>query len=346
MSIKKTLCVLLALIILVIGCVVSFADEIEVNLIEGNLKNSNATENHKVLSNENLDKRFVIKNKDLRALLEEKGYYPDDINITLDKYIETSITYDMTDVENTYLMKLLDMNYDFEKLVEIYRFLKSTNQDMSCIREIYDIAYPNFEGNSWIENAYDVYLGDEKCVLSPDDIIKYVDEGISVDEILICYELSLSNNKNIKQILDERVSGEEWETIIIPEVAIKGATKSASLDTIAKAFKVSKQTSREISSVMSCDEKGEITVKQDAIEAIFKKKQRIKTMKEKHGVVAYDDDSIVKEAKKHLKGIKEEKIKNLVSEGYRIKEIKNAIDGNSDGRSMKINEIINGTEVE
>lgn len=344
MKIKKTFYILLAFVILIFCCVVAFADEIEINLLEWNIKNSHNSGVYTKLSDENLNDRFLVSNDNLKNVLQEKGYYLDDINITLDKYIETSIMYDMTDIENAYIMKLFEMDYDFESVIEIYQFLKSTDKDISCIREIYDIAYPDFEGDTWIQNAYDIYLGDEKCVLSPDDISKYVNEGISIDEILMCYELSLSNSKTIKQILDERVSGKSWESIVIPDISVARATEGASLETITTAFKISRQTGIELSSAMDCDEKGKVIVKRDVMEKFINKKQRIKSLKEKHGIVAYDDDSILKEAKKHINGINEDKIKNLISDGYRIKEIKEAVAGNDSIESKEIMRIINETE--
>ena len=68
-------------------------------------------------------------------------------------------------------------------------------------------------------------------------------------------------------------------------------------------------------------------------------------LKDKHGIVKNDDETIIKAANKELNGVSEEKIKNLVSKGYRIKEIKTAIEGKENkSHSQEILEVINSTE--
>jgi len=132
------------------------------------------------------------KAEGLRAFLESKGYYIDDIDISISKYIEASILYNMTPEENDYIMGLVDNGYDFEKLVDIYIFLKNTNHDLSLMQEIYDQG-ANFPTAHWIENTYEtIVFGDEG--LSVEDIMTYTAQGITTDDIAMAFELSLKGD--------------------------------------------------------------------------------------------------------------------------------------------------------
>lgn len=338
---------LLCVLVGVIGCVGLnvFADIIELHLIESELKNYNReTFERKVLTDDVLEARIKFDKGTIKDRLADEGYYLDDINVSLDKYIEISIMYDMSDVENEYIMKLVDLGYDFEKIVELYDFVKKTNENIVCIKDLYDISSENVDDDSWIENAYDLYLGENKCVLQPEDIYTYVNNGISIDEILMCYELSLSNEKNIKQMMDERISGQSWEVIVFPTVYQRSITKNIDLKTITAAINISRQTGMDMDSILNVDDNGEIIIAFEAMKKMSEKKEKIIKTKEKYGVVSYDDVSIIKEAKKQLKNIDSNQIENLISQGYRIREIKEAVEGRNINNYAQIMGIINNTE--
>jgi len=344
---KFVILTLLCVSLVLIGCFGFnvFADRIELYLIENELKDYNIeTFEKKVLTDDIFESRVEFENGSIKDRLEDEGYYLDDINASLGKYIEISIMYDMSDIENEYIMKLVDLGYDFEKIVELYDFVKKTNENIVCIKELYDIATENFDGDTWVENAYDIYLGKNKCVLKTEDIYTYVNNGISIDEILMCYELSLSNDKNIKQMMDERMSGQSWETIVFPTVYARSAPKNADLKTITAAINISRQTGMDMDSILKVDDNGETFVASEAMKKMSEKKERIIKAKEKYGVVCYDNASIIKEAKKQLKNIDSYKIEKLISQGYRIREIKEAVEGKNINNSTQIMEIINNTE--
>ena len=56
--------------------------------------------------------RRINKDKPLKDKLKAKGHQTDYIETSMDKYVESSVMYDMTDEENQYIMSLFEKGYD------------------------------------------------------------------------------------------------------------------------------------------------------------------------------------------------------------------------------------------
>ena len=183
---KKNLIRILLMVVVMcsFNCVCSYADEFIEFDIQGTELSNNEISTKRILTDEKMS--FRVNNNVFKKKASIKNdYFQDEINATLGKYIEISVMYDMSDEENEYVMNLVNEGYDFEKILQLYDFVMKTNRDISYIKIIYDIAAPDFEGDLWIENAFDEYLGESSCVLSIEDVATYVKKGISIDEILI-----------------------------------------------------------------------------------------------------------------------------------------------------------------
>lgn len=215
------------------------------------------------------------------SILEDAGYYLDDINFAMEKYVNASVLYNMSENENDYIMTLLDLGYDFEKLIDIYTYIQMTPNGIECIREIYDIADGNFESSTWLENAYDVYLGDKKCVLTTEDIAYYATNGIPIADIVKCYELSLNGIKNLREILDERVQGYSWYDIMQPvyELPVVDEDKQLNLDTILEAVKLSINTSMNVSEIIL--DNGELEFSEESIVEFNKRTNMLNSILQK-----------------------------------------------------------------
>lgn len=285
------------------------------------------------------DEEKIIKriNKDtpLKDKLKAKGHYIDYIETSIDKYVESSVMYEMTDDENQYIMSLFEKGYDFEKLIDIYTFLKNTSTNISATEKIYEIGKDNFDSPTWLENAYDVYIGDGRFEVTTEEIFNYVDEGITPQEIMRCYEICLALNRPLKEILDERVSQKSWDEIFFADSVQVCSTVNSSLDSVASIVKVAHNLKRNPQEIME-NKDGEINIKENFQKKYIDKKAKVKELKNNTNILPYDDKSILEEAKKYVKGFDENQIKKMLDEGYRIKDIKAASENISSHKSNEI----------
>ena len=233
----------------------------------------------------------INKDKPLREKLKDKGRNSEYIDISIDKYVEASVMYEMTEEENKYIMSLFDKGYDFQKLIDIYIFLKNTCTDIYEADKIYDIGKDNFESPTWLENAYDIYIGDGRFKLSVDDVFDYVSKGISAQEIMRCYEMCLSTNRVLKEVLDEKLSGKNWDEIFISVTDDICTEEKANIDDVAKVVKISKHLNKKPEEIIDRSQK---SIKAD--------KNFVREFHNKYEKVDKAKDKILK---KHKKGEKD-----------------------------------------
>lgn len=226
--------------------------------------------------------RRINKDKPLKDKLKAKGHQTDYIETSMDKYVESSVMYDMTDEENQYIMSLFEKGYDFEKLIDIYTFLKNTATEIYATEKIYEIGKNNFDSPSWLENAYDIYVGDGRFKLSVDDVFDYVSKGINAQDIMRCYEMCLSLNRSLREVLDEKVSGKTWDEIFLSDNVQMSSVQveDTSIDEIAKVVKISKHINKKPEEIIDRSQKN-IKIDNDAIKEFRDKNEKVKTAKEK-----------------------------------------------------------------
>lgn len=134
------------------------------------------------------------------------------------KFINVMVDYRMTSDELEYITTLSG-NYDIDMLLDIYKFLRWTNSDISIIPEIYRTGEENSDEKHWIYDAYDKALNRTDDMLSVEDVAYYIASGLSIDEIAGAYELSFAGIKTTKQMLNERLNGASWNSIAAPVIS-------------------------------------------------------------------------------------------------------------------------------
>jgi hypothetical protein len=262
----------------------------------------------------------------LKAFLEQKGYYPDDVNIAMTKYIEASITYSMTEAENDYIIALVDEDYDFEKLIDIYVFLKNTNHGMELMREIYDNSTDS-STDFGIENAYETLVHGDAVPLTVDDVAAYVAQGLSTDDILMAFELSLKGDMSVRDILDNLIIGQALNGIIAdayseeeisPEV-FDGVENLRHANTI---IMFARKAEEKITDTVEYVD-GEITIKQEISEKLDSKMERVQTAKEVANIkdTMEDIDDLIVKTKEKVPNLDEATIEKYLENGMRIREI-------------------------
>ena len=164
--------------------------------------------------------------EDICTLITDNDFDLTDEMQIKNNFIATAVNYSMNPTELDYVKNLFTEGYDMEKVLEIYEFLRWTNCDIETIADIYATGIENSNDENWIYEAYDKFFDRTDDILSVEDIAYYVGSGITVEEIVGVYELSFAGAKTTKQMLSERLSGENWNTITAsslsktPEVVI------------------------------------------------------------------------------------------------------------------------------
>lgn len=170
------------------------------------------------------EEQLSFETSNIADRLRGFGYYSDEINIVISKLSDAIAVGNMSETDMEMLFSLAAEGYDFEKLVDIYNFIRLTDKDISFVKQIYDEA-DGFEDTFWIENAYEKLTVSEEDMLTIEDMYQYTDEGLSVDDILMAYEMSFKGNIKIKDALDARVGGESWQGIAVTGYDKRGRTQ-------------------------------------------------------------------------------------------------------------------------
>lgn len=159
---------------------------------------------------------FNFSETELMALdnyLQLNDFEDIDANRIKHKIVQTATDFEMTDDEFKFITSLINEDYDIEKVLDIYEFLRWTDCDYTAIAGIYDQGIKMGDNPNWIYDAYDHFFDRKDDMLSVEDVAYYVNNGITVDEIVGAYELSFAGAKTTKQMLSERLSGNSWNTI-------------------------------------------------------------------------------------------------------------------------------------
>ncbi len=257
---------------------------------------------------------------DLRQYLQSKGYYEDEVQIILKKYIDASVLYDMTEEESDYLISLCNLDYDIEKLLDIYNFLKiANNDDISLIKIIYKTGEGNFNSKFWIENAY-VKIADMDDALTMEEMLKYTSSGISIEEIVMVYEMSLQGNKTEREMLDARINGQTWSKIASEAYGITGMAEQFTNDTsLAKlntyAAKVRIAGNQLMAPVTNDSNDNDLldTAYAEKMNCVYQLQDEF-----------CNDSAVIAEAKSELPQLQDDVVEELLESGYRIREIKEA----------------------
>ena len=276
---------------------------------------------------------------DMRKFLQSKGYYEDEINISMRKHTQLMVIQGMTPDESDYLVQLVTQGYDYEKLLDIYNFICLTDKDVSIMCDIYDKA--DFDDEKfWLENAYDSVT--ENDSLSLEDIYYYTDKEISANDILSAYELSLRGVKTIHEILDEKISGISWAEIAAQVYGVS-AEKAAAFDEAAdlSAIVAIGNLARRlgISVENTLDLQSDNHISKAAIDAYSNKLQQVESIQAKLQLVPPTDEKIINIIKREVPELETQKIKELVEQGYRMRDIKAAVDDKAENLSIKSGEV-------
>lgn len=233
--------------------------------------------------------------------------------IFMGKYCKTERQYE------TVKAMVLD-GCDVQTVMNIYQFYLTTNEDVSIIRDIYDITWNGEEtiNNFMIESAFNAITNNKCGVLSEDDVINYMENGISIEDIERANVLSRRGIMTIQEILNEVENNVSWGEIL---EKISGEKISSYEDTGAEnlinAAYIAKVFDGKISDVLD----GEYEENFDAVV------QKVNAAMKEKGIwkakPTENTEQIIKEAQD--KGIKRETVEKLLDMGYNESDIINSL---------------------
>ena len=283
---------------------------------------------------------------DLRQLMRAKGYYEDDITMAAAKLTDVSVYYDMTQAEYDYIVSLVKLGYDPEKLGAIYQFLQLTPDNISILKQIYDTADTEADGPFWIENAYEAVKGFSEQTLSIQEIDAYVKSGISTDDIVQCYQMSLAGTMDIREILDTRKNGASWPQVCervygSDELQAADFEVDADIRTIQTFVLMAKRTGSQTKDILEQGSNG-VQVKQQILDTLDARRNRVSALQQVLDANPHDKDKLIRVMKEKVGNISDTAAQKLVEEGFRAKEVKEAIANVEavDGTSTRIQKIV------
>ena len=215
----------------------------------------------------------VVFNETIESYMEQFNKYvidnefeENDRKKLENRFINTITDYKMTEKEFEHVSTLINDNYDIEKVLDIYEFLRWTNSDVDMIVDIYIEGGNNSDKKFWIYDTYDKINARYDDMLSVDDVAYYVGRGLTVDEIAGAYELSFAGIKTTKAMLNERLDGKTWNEIsadIISENPdeIKNASEMT-IDEVMYLRAYSVKTRKDVSKIAELNE-GKLKIKDD-----------------------------------------------------------------------------------
>lgn len=271
--------------------------------------------------------------------MKDNGAYYDEIKGALEKYIDIDANYTLSDNEKITLLNLAYKEYDFEKVLDVYSFIKLTDLDETDLEAMYLLAEKSDTEES-IENAYAIYTNRVEDELTVSDVSYYVEKGITIDEILFAYELTLTGEKRIKTVLDEYLTGKSPGTIMAESYGFEsdlfGAQTKFSEVLMVKT--ISKKTKYSMQKVIAFDEKGLLKINDDVMQEYTQ--SRVNGLHKKEKVGSFNNlDKLIKADLLNINGISLEEAQQLANKGYKVREIEKAAKNDEicvSGKSLQI----------
>ena len=257
------------------------------------------------------------------SLASYMGYDTDEKFETFHKTALFMGKYCPTKESFSYVEQMILSGCDPQTTMDIYQFYLTTNENISIVRQIYDMVYfdePIMNRDAVFEAAFNEITNNKCGVLTKEDISAYLEQGLTIEDILQANVLSRKGVLTIQQILDNIIAGKSWEEIVetISGETISTAKSTADAATLINAIQVSSATGKTLNATLLSDEKERLATSTKNTNAILQKKGywRART--------SDNIDTIIKMAE--AKGITEDKIMSLLNQGYSEIDVINTIE--------------------
>jgi len=132
------------------------------------------------------------------------------------KFADLIVNYSMSEEEQQYIADLINEGYDASMLADIFYFWTNCCEDISIIRQMYDITLSaEYEDRYWEEDAYNDATNSAHGVLSGDNLYDYLYvNGTTISDVKNANVLSRRGVFTIQEILQKLIDGQSWADII------------------------------------------------------------------------------------------------------------------------------------
>lgn len=257
--------------------------------------------------------------------MRANGAYHDEVKTALEKYISVVSENEIPQEDKIRILNLAYENYDYNLILDIYKFILLTDLNVSDVVPMYELSLKCRNENP-IENAYAVYTGRVDDELTISDVAHYVEKGVSIEEILSAYELSLTGDKRIKTVLDEYLSGKPAGEIVCESYSIESTEikEEKNLNRVLFVRTVAKKMNLPMQTIAVSDENGNLDVEANAkekhTENFGKSIREIKKVGQFRKI-----DTLIENDIKGIGKVSREQAKQLMEDGFTLREIKQAV---------------------
>lgn len=216
---------------------------------------------------------------ELKEEFEIRGIEEKEVEEQLVRFATAVNEYSLNQSERDQLSLAIIEKENTDLVYETFRFLKMTPYGTEAIDDIYSMI-DNEEMS--IEEAYAVFSGKEEEELSVDDVAYYVANGVSTDDILALYEISLGCDVGVRTMLDRYINGENWNEIIadVYDVGNRFANLKYTLRTILYGISSARELNIPFSELAVSSTSNEIVAEQ-YIDEMNSKAEFVTSCKEK-----------------------------------------------------------------
>jgi len=115
--------------------------------------------------------------------------------------------YGLSDADMDFIADLVIEGRNMSDVIHIAYFWLDTNEDISIIREIYDVKEGFGDSRLWIDFAFNAVTYNRHGSLSDEEVQEYLEMGLEFEDIHIARILSRLGVMTIHEILDEIAEG-------------------------------------------------------------------------------------------------------------------------------------------
>lgn len=332
MKLKKRIAILSIICVLFCGGVVFGMNGVK-HINE--MKSQNTTSD-KIINEEVNEKSDEYT--DLIELLQNQGMDDDKLQYTMEQFFEMTLLYPINDEELMTIKELVKDGADLSKIIDIYTFLQNSNASLKYIKDMYYYGKNiDFYGRYWIEDAFNYCSGQKEYELSMEEVQKYINEGMSIEDIRVANIISRSEVKNIRELLEEKQSGKIWGEIIAEtytDINVSAVKSTEDGGAILECIRLSKISDEPINEVYNdYSQSPQKTTNDIIVPKIIEAEKKVKEL----NLNVSESDTYFNELKNEVgDSLSEGEIKNLIQQKYTKSEIKQAITiSEIDGRNIE-----------
>lgn len=314
------------------------------------IKSQNTTFDKIVDKNSNKES---IEYADLIKLLHNQNIDDDKLQYTMEQFFEMTLLYPISEKEFITIKELVAGGADLSKISDIYMFLQSSSASLKYLKDMYYYGEDiDFYGRYWIEDAFNYCSGQKEYELSIEEVQKYINEGMSTDDIRIANIISRSEVKNIQELLEDKQSGKVWGEIldeVYPNMDLSDIKSKENGSTILECIRLSRISNEPIYKIYEEYTQSPQKITNDiVVPKIIEAEEKVKEL----NLNVTDSSTYFNQLKKEIgKSLSDSEIKDLIEQKYTKSEIKKAIavseiDGRDVESILEENKDLNNLKVE